>query len=384
MMPHFPGQCEHCGNALSEQDDVTDDPERRQVAELPQVKIIVTEHHLHRRKCRSCGTTTKASMPASIGESAVGPRMQAELAHLVAVCKLPRRAVVRYAADNWGTDISLGTIGAVEQRVSAALEKPYTQALTVVRQADVRYVDETSWPQNDKKGWMWTAVCKAATVFKIAGTRAMEELQELLGDAASSGSTVSDRYKGYNAVPMAQRGICWAHLKRDFAKIAGLGGPQCSLGITMGYVHQQVFALWHRFKAGHIDREALKTQLLPQQRSMRALLEEGTRHKHTKIAGMCADILRHWPAMWNFAAIEGMEPTNNAAERAHRQAVTWRKICFGTRSNGGSRFTERMLTIAETCRQNGVNVLGYLTRAISAAIVAQPAPALVALPTPDG
>ncbi len=382
VFPHFPEQCEHCGDALCAENNVAEDPERLQVSELPIVKVIVTEHQLHRRKCHSCGKISKAKPPAEIGDSAFGPRMQAEIVHLTANCKLPRRGIVRYAAESWGVDISLGSIHAVEQKAADALEEPYAQALVAVRQASVRNLDETGWPQKNKTGWLWTAVCAIATVFMIAPTRGSAAFKAFLGDALSFGYIVTDRYKGYNPVEMARRGICHAHLKRDFVKISQLGGPMCTLGPALSFLHREVFVLWHRFKSQEIERAAFDAALAPLKRDMRSLLEQGARSDYKKIAGMCSDILRHWQAIWNFTVIEGLEPTNNAAERAHRQAVKWRKTSFGTRSAGGSRFVERMLTVAETCRQNGCNVLDYLVRTITAATKGQPPPRLIPLPPP--
>jgi transposase len=379
IVQHFPEQCDHCGDALSAEGNLVDEPDRHQVFELPIAKIMVIEHRLHRRTCESCGTISKAKAPPGIFESVFGPRMQAEIVHLVANCKLPRRSMVRYAAESWGVNISLGSIHAIEQKASSALEGAYGEALLAVQRAPVRYIDETSWPQNNRSGWLWTVTCNLATVFLIAPTRGSAEIKALLGDALLCGHIVTDRYKGYYFVEMIKRGICHAHLKRDFAKIAMLGGPTSTLGHALGALHQHVFAVWHRFKSGEIERDFFDVQLKALQKSIRDLLEQGIRSARKKIAGMCTDILRHWEAMWSFTRIAGMEPTNNAAERAHRQAVKWRKVCFGTRSAGGSRFVERMLTVAETCRQNGRNVLDYLTQSIAMAATGQAAPRLLPL-----
>ena len=377
VVQHFPEQCDGCGHALSDDDNVADEPERRQVSELPVVKVIVIEHQLHRRACKSCGAVSKAKAPPGVADSAFGPRMQAEIVHLVANCKLPRRGLAQYAAESWGVDISLGSIHAIEQKASAALEAPYAEALLAAQQALVRYVDETSWRQNNHLAYLWTVVCAVATVFCIAPTRGSVEIKALLGDALQFGITITDRYKGYNFLEMIKRGICHAHLKRDFAKIALLGGPTSTLGHALGAFHRQVFVLWHHFKSGEIERAVFDAELAPLQKSMRSLLEEGSRSSHKKIPGMCTDILRHWEAMWAFTRVDGVEPTNNAAERAHRQAVKWRGTSFGTRSLGGSRFVERMLTVAETCRQNRRNVLDYLAQAIAAAAAGQSAPVLI-------
>ena len=81
--------------------------------------------------------------------------------------------------------------------------------------------------------------------------------------------------------------------------------------------------------------------------------------------------------LWTFARVQGVEPTNNAVERALRHAVIWRRISGGTDSAEGSRFVERMLSVVATCRQQEINVLDYLTRCYQAHLDGRPAPSLV-------
>jgi transposase len=91
-------------------------------------------------------------------------------------------------------------------------------------------------------------------------------------------------------------------------------------------------------------------------------------------------------ALWTFAAAEGIEPTNNAAERALRHAVQWRKSSYGTDGEDGSRFVENILSMIATCRQQGRNVLEYLTGCCRAAHDGTPPtpllPAVEGVPTP--
>jgi hypothetical protein len=198
-----------------------------------------------------------------------------------------------------------------------------------------------------------------------------------MGDTVQEGFFVTDRYRGYCDLEMKQRGICHAHLKRDFAKIEGQGGFFALLGEKLRLQHTRMFELWHQHKAGELSLEELRTALTPIKWRMRKLLKQGRDGSNKKVAGMCADMLRHWSAFWTFASVPGMEPTNNAAERSLRKAVLWRKGCFGTRSTAGSLFAERMLTVAETCRQNQRNVLEYLSAAVNATLLGNPAPRLI-------
>jgi len=83
------------------------------------------------------------------------------------------------------------------------------------------------------------------------------------------------------------------------------------------------------------------------------------------------------PALWTFVRVPGVEPTNNAAERAIRPGVLWRKGSFGSHSPAGSRFVERMMTVAATLKQQQRNVVDYITLACEATLRGEPVPTLL-------
>jgi transposase len=181
----------------------------------------------------------------------------------------------------------------------------------------------------------------------------------------------------YSWLPAARRQVCWAHLKRDFQKLVDWGAGARPIGQRLLAIEATVFTEWHRFRCGAIDRPALVYLLTPLQAEMAQVLEEAIAGADAKAAGVCWELQKLWPALWTFAAVPGVEPTNNAAERALRPAVLWRKGSFGTHSDGGSRFVERMLTVTATCRQQGRPVLDLLTAAITAARCGATPPSLL-------
>jgi transposase len=383
IVHHLPEQCAHCGRTFASDDEVEQALKRHQLSELPVIKVKVTEHQMHTRSCKACGKITEAKLPPEVPKSAFGPRLQAEVVHLVANCHLSRRGLVKYAAESWGAPISLGSVHRIEQNVAQALKQPYHEALETVKAASIRYVDETGWPQKNKIGWLWSAGCAVATVFTIACNRGQQVFVELLGDAVQQGFFVSDRYRAYRVVNMERRGVCHAHLKRDFAKLEEREGFAHLIGSGLRFQHTLMFEQVHRFHSGELSATELQECLEPIKERMRGLLESGRDASDKKLAGMCTDILRHWPALWTFVSVPGMEPTNNAAERSLRQAVLWRKGSFGTQSMAGSRFVERLLTVTHTCRQNRRNVLDYLISAVNAALLGEVAPKLIPA-IPDG
>jgi transposase len=143
---------------------------------------------------------------------------------------------------------------------------------------------------------------------------------------------------------------------------------------------QALYALWHRFRAGAFDRHELLRRLVPLQAKIGRLLRRGQENPDRKAAGRCRELTKWWAALWTFARVEGVEPTNNVAERALRRAVLWRKGSFGSDSEAGSRCAERLLTAVATCRQQGRRLLDFLVVAGEAALRGSPPPSVLAAP----
>jgi transposase len=378
---HVPQVCRACGDQLCAVDESGPVFTRHQVTEIPAMRATVTEHRLHERRCASCGCATQAKLPPGISRSAFGPRVQAHIACLTGRYRMSRREVREYLDQAWAVRLSLGSVHAIEQEMSRALRAPYEAVWESVKAASVRNVDETTWRVGRKRRWLWGAVSSNATAFTIAASRGAVVLRERFGEALRSGFFCSDRYAAYGTIEMEHRGICHAHLKRDFTRIEQLGGYAGFLGYALLLEHRKVFALVRERRAEVIAEAAFAERIVPLQERIRGLLEQGRACTNAQASGMCANILRHWEAMWNFVSVPGLEPTNNRAERALRKAVLWRKGSFGTRSTGGSEFAERMLTVAATCRQQGTRLLEFLTAALEASRLGVAAPVLVAAAT---
>jgi transposase len=377
-----PGQCAGCGAALPATAAASDPAdERRQVTEIPLAPAVVTEYRLAGRRCCHCGHLTRAPLPAEVGSDRIGfgPRLTAIAALLTGRYRLSKREAARCLDDVFGVDLAVGSVSALEQATSAALLPVITEAQVAVQQAAVANLDETSWRQGRQRAWVWTMVTATLTIFHINQSRGGAVARTLLG-AAWSGIVGSDRGTMYRWLPTDRRQVCWAHLKRDFQKLVDWGPTSRPTGQRLLQLEAQVFALWHRFRQGEIDRPALQLALAPLQAALWQVLLDGGDSATGKAAGVCWQLQQLWPALWTFAQVEGVEPTNNAAERALRPAVLWRKGSFGTHSEAGSRFVERMLTATTTCRQQGRPLLDLLVTAITAHRRGTPPPSLVTAP----
>jgi transposase len=140
-----------------------------------------------------------------------------------------------------------------------------------------------------------------------------------------------------------------------------------------------MFHWWHRVRDGTLAHPTFARDLGPVRRDMARLLDAGQTCGVPKTEGSCREILKLRQGLWTFVRHEGVEPTNNAAERAIRPGVLWRKGSFGTQSPEGSRFVEAMMTVVATLKQQHHHVLDYVTAACEAAVCGEPAPSL--LPT---
>jgi transposase len=376
VFDHSPKQCTHCGNALTE-DDARGDVQRHQSSKLPPIKPVVTEHRACNRRCRGCGTVTHGSLPSELSTtSVVCPNAQALIGTLVGRYQLSRRDAQECMEHVFGIRLCLGTIQRIVENIGRVLAPAYAEAVEAVRQANVRYFDETSWRVKGRRSYLWIGVGMRATALKIAPTRGAIVLREWIGqDVFQKGYTVSDRYAAYNIAPMELRGICNAHIRRDFKQMRDCGDWFASIiGGRAVSLHEEYFVLRHRFQAQEITHAVFLERFACIKQELHDVLERGT---NGVMGGMCAEILKHESALWRHVDVPEMEPTNNIAERGLRPAVILRKTSFGTQSTEGSRFVERSLTVWETCKQNARNFIEFLGQTVRAALDGQAPPKLL-------
>jgi transposase len=377
IVPYVPTTCAHCQAPLSAEPGPGDpEPTWHQVAELPELAAHITEHQGHARLCSCCGHLTRGEIPPKIRAHVIGPRLAALMSYFSGRHHISRRGVEEVVETVFEVPICLGSISALEAEASDSLARPYQEAQVAVREAPVKNTDETGWFEKGQKRWLWGAATATVAFFVIHLRRNFEGLQALLGETIH-GIVCSDRWAVYSKLPLELRQICWAHLKRDFQKLIDRGGPAEAIGRVGLEVVECLFADWWAFRRGELDRPGLQARVDPMARELQGVLERGCSCADPKAATFCANVLALYPALWLFAAIEGVEPTNNHAERILRLGVLWRKNAFGCHSAAGCRFAERMLTVVQTLRLQKRPVLDYLYRAIVAHRAGLPAPQLL-------
>jgi transposase len=276
--------------------------------------------------------------------------VQAVTALLSGRYTISRRDVQEILATIFQVEMGLGTVSYQEAQVSAALQEVVTEAQAYVRQQRQVNVDETGWRKNQERYWLWTVATPLVTLFLLLASRSAESVKQLLGRQIRA-VVGADRYSAHNSLNLSQRQVCWAHLLRDFQASAERKGEPVVVGPLLLKQASQMFALWNRSRDGTLSRPDFQQLVQPIRREIRCLLQLGTLLRHTQTVRTCRNILQVEPALWTFVDSQGVEPTNNAAERALRRGVLWRKRSFGSQSERGLRFAERMLTVVTTLRQ---------------------------------
>jgi transposase len=294
---------------------------------------------------------------------------------MTAAYRMSKRMVQTFCADVLGVPISAGQVCASEAETAAATAV-VVQELRAYARNQPANIDETSWRENRRRGWLWVVVTQAVTVFTIALSRAGSVAQKLI-DSSSRQVITTDRYKGYLWLPLRQRQLCWAHLTRDFQAMVDRANAGSAIGEELLCCAQDLFTWWYRVRDGTMSRSTFQRYIADLRPWVRSQLEAGSVCACASTVATCKELLALEPALWTFVRIAGIEPTNNAAERALRHAVQWRKISYGTDSESGSHFVENTLTIVATCRQQGRAVLEFLTHCCSARLQQLPCPSLL-------
>ena len=372
VQPLKPSECRRCGEKLSGSDP---EPLRHQVWELPEIKPQVTEYQRHRLCCPHCGETTCADLSVGVPRGQSGPRLTAFAALLMAYFRQSKRRTALFLGDLLNQPCCPSLAVKMQTVATAAVRPSYEELAAELPKQERLGGDESPTKEGKSKAWLWTVVAPKFTVFAMRRTREATVLDELLTDQFA-GVVTCDRAKMYWRLGRLQ--WCWAHLIRDFQALIDRGNAQTKrLGYDLRRAAKTLFRHWSTYRNGAITWAALQRRLAPVRREVDRLLHRGMTSGNRQMQGMCRELHEHRPWLWTFARCRGVEPTNNASERALRHAVIWRKLSFGVQSAGGSRFVETMLTVIETCRQQGRNLLSFLTAAIKSHLAHQPAPSLL-------
>ena len=376
---HFHLKPEMCTCGSTNLEETSEEPLRHQVVDIPPIKPEVTEYVQYISRCKDCGELVYRPLPDDIRRRHFGAGVLAMVGILTGKLNTSKRKALAMMNEVFSVPMSLGGLSNCEGQVTDILEQPHNEAAEHVREQDIGHADETGWPRgNKKKGWLWTFCCATAAVFMVHANRSQKAARKLMCDF--KGKLVTDRYGAYNFYQLIRQ-ICWAHLKRDFKAVSESKGALGKIGEALHGLAKKILKMRKRVRDGTLQWKTFQYRMPELQKRVESLLKDGASFDG-KLGGKCRKILKCKKYLWTFVRDQRVEPTNNSAERIVRQGVLWRKSSFGTQSERGARYVERVLTVCATCRLQGRSVIEYLREACSCHFKGIPVPSLIN-PEPD-
>ncbi len=308
-----------------------------QVIELPEIEMDVLHFILNQGTCTKCGKVVKGQLPRE-RQTGYGPRLSALIAEVSGVQGNSRETVRTFCQSVLGFSISSGAIQKVIDRASEALSPAYDKLGEITRNSEANYIDETSWFQNGSLNWLWVMVNRIAAYFMIHKNRSKEAFLALIQNW--EGILISDNYSTYQKWANLRQ-TCLAHLIRKAKGLAERKDPAVSQFGKQITMDLQLLCHWAKeVPDGQEWRHFYKrfTDLIFHHQT-----SEG------EVGTLARSLIRQIESLWLFLDIEGIEPTNNIAERALRYGVLWKKRSKGTQSSKGNRWVERILSFKQTC-----------------------------------
>jgi transposase len=349
-------------------------PWRHQKFELPKIIPEITEYQMHLGCCKTCGVKYRAELPDGVGYNMLGPRAMSFLAQISSTYNVTRKKTQKLFQEWFGIKISLGCISESEGMISEYVEECYKALELELKKQSQLNADETSHKESGDRQYAWILTNEVLTYLTIKPSRGKKVLKNLFPEGYK-GDMTSDRYAAYNVFDIENRQVCFAHLLRDFTRFSNSADPYTAK-IGKGLVHQtqRMFSLYHKRKRGEITEEKFLIGIEEIKKRMDCLIYQGSMvFGLPKLNRFCKNIEKIRPALWNFAYSNGkIEPTNNLAERDLRPFVIWRKISFGSQSDRGSRFMERMISIRSTCTKQGIDFSEFLIDATKSFLEGNP------------
>lgn len=364
----FPETCSCCQHPIAQELKIpSPNPLRHQVTDLPIIVPKTTEYRCHSVLC-SCGHRTVATLPGEVAQSEFGPGVHAVIAYLMAAHRVTRRGITEIMGAIFGISISTGAVCNVVERVSVASIPVVGVIKRYIASAPALNIDETGWKNKGKRCYLWAFVALRAVFFLISPSRGVIVLKEVLGEHFA-GIITSDDHSAYNSYhKKGIRQLCWPHLIRKLKALKDDRSSPHAYCFARNMLKEAgaIFTLWHAFKASGGSREQLWQKTLPIQERIHDYCEIFLYSKDPLVRTRAKKTLANWNHLFTFLIYEGVDPTNNRAEQILRPAVQWRKICFGSQSNNGMRFTERLSTVIGTCRINGINPFHFIVNMVNA------------------
>lgn len=359
VIPHFPKICDGCGSVFHGTEEEVGDRVVFQHREFVAKPTEVVQDEFCRCRCGNCQKPVLADIPPEAREC-LGPRLKALGVYLNGECHVSLKKISRLFRDGFQVSVSTATLAKTRVQASEGLQFATKEVYEEVREAPFKNVDETKWSQSGVRSVLWGIATERSSFFGILPTRATIAAKSLLGDDPK-GIVTTDRSGSYNFLVPEQHAFCWSHLDRNFQRFSESPEPQKTFGERGMSIADAIFHVWHLFLAGMLSNWEFDEKILTIRQRLGKLLWWGMNSGHPEIIRFSRELASRWESLFVFAKYR-IDPTNNAAERALRPGVMWRKICMGTRSDEGDIFVGRILTVAETCKKQQRSLISVLNK----------------------
>ena len=364
--------CPTCGGEVRPSGE---SPSIHQQVEIADKPYVITQYNRESFYCPCCRKYGVASLPQNIGPSAFGTRLSAFMGFLTGTCRLSRRIALGILGEGLSLRAAVGTQSNIEQRISLALKTSYEEIKHQVQSShETKYVDETGWKCWGKREFVWIMSTISGVVYKIQDGRGGVYRDAFLGDVAKRVPFVTDRLAIYRFKGAHQ--YCLAHIKRDIKRFAERAGLDGEWGQVMLEYLKKIFDLWRDYREKRRTRRSFRHASNRYRDDFEyGLLVAVFKERHSpSLKRFARALLRRARNLWIFATRDGVEPTNNRAERDLRGIVIARRISYGSKSERGDRFIERINSIVTTLKCQKKKSLDYLCTALRAWKVGSPAP----------
>lgn len=355
--------CHHCGSKDLEL--LAGLAESFQQVELPTVRALVTEFILQKYRCLSCGERSTAELPEGVSNTVFGPSVMAMFSSLTGLFHLAKREAIQLIKEIYDVDISLGSASNIEERVADALDPVCARIHRfIVKGPFCKHCDETGWRNSGKRRYVWVVGCEQAAFYQIDPSRSREAFERVTGKKTEElAKVVSDRYGVYGVIHKSHQ-HCLAHLIRDFKRYAERKGPDGPIGEALAKDLAKACKTHGEYRKGAITKRQRNLRLGHTKRRVEYWLDDGYANGSDKLSALCDNVINGFHKLWTFTKVDGMEPTNNLAERDLRKLVIWRRKSYGTRSSRGERFVARITTVVETLKRHGISLLRYIEKVL--------------------
>lgn len=339
--------------------------ERRQVFELPQKPLEVTEHQAEIKRCPVSALLVTAAFPKDVNAPVqYGPRFKAQMVYFNVEHFIPYQRLTRICEDLYGQPLSEATVMAANQRTYEQLA-PFEQRLVqLLPQAPVNGCDESGLRVAKSLHWLHVVSNPQLTFYGVHAKRGAEAMDEMGILPRCRNWLIHDHWKPYFSYRNASHALCNEHHLREL-KLLAEEYQESWAGQMSRFL---LDCLEHRKSHGVLDQRQFKKL----QRQYRAILKEARRrHPRRKGAGpqgKAANLLNRLEDfelnVLAFTVFEEVPFTNNGSERDIRMEKTRQKISGCFRTLHGARVFARTRSYISTCRKQGRNILEELQKAI--------------------